>query len=228
MSGLRCKTEANQETPTSQHWATRSPPRVGVGGGAETSTRSGGDLPVAGARPKTFCNKMIKNLQILSVLLLSGIAWGQLSPSDVAKKFSRLGFLDPVVDLTGRYYSIEIVSDDPTKPDAYYLVNSIRVNERQLYELLIESFRRDPAVEARVTVSKNLTVEQMIAYTRGLVEPQVPKHFPKVAIQLEPASLESTFHFREVKFSFTPRRIEKIDELKADGFKFPYRVNGSK
>jgi hypothetical protein len=171
---------------------------------------------------------MIKRILIFSVLLLSSVTWGQLSPSDSAKKFSRLGFLDPVADVTGRYYSIDIVTDDKTKSEAYYLANSIRVNERQLYELLSESFRRDPSIEARVTVSKKLTVEQMIAYTRGLVAPQAPKAFPKIVIQLEPATLESIFHFRDVKFSFTPRSIQKIDELRAEGFKFPHRVDGTK
>jgi hypothetical protein len=171
---------------------------------------------------------MIKALQIIFMLLLADLAHGELTPSDAAKKFSRLGFLDPVVDFTGRYYSIDIVTADTTKPDAYYLVNSIRVNERQLYELLSESFLRDPAVEARVTVSKNLTVEQMITYTRGLLSPQVPTSFPKVTIQLEAATKESIFHVREVKFSLSSRQLEEIEKLRSSGIKFPYRIDQSK
>lgn len=171
---------------------------------------------------------MNKTLQILLPLMLSCIACGDLTPRDSAKKYSRLGFLDPVADIEGRYYSIDIVTDDTKQPKAYYLVNSIRVNERQLYEQLTESYLRDPAVEARVTVSKNLTVEQMIVYTRGLTAPQAPKLFPRVSIRLEGATLESIFHARAVSFSFTARQIEKINEFKLEGHKFPYRVDQMK
>ncbi len=170
----------------------------------------------------------MKTLVLLITFLHSSFVQADLSPADEAKKFSRLGFLEPVADMKGRYYSIDVVTEDPDQDEAYYLVNSVRVTESQLYDLLHESFKRDPAVEARVTVSRNLTVEQMIIYTRGLLEPQAPKLFPRISIRLEAAGNESIFHARGVHFSLTPRQKSEIEKFRAGGTKFPYRIDQSK
>lgn len=151
----------------------------------------------------------------------------ELSPADQAKKYSRHGFLEPWPEGDG-YYGIEIGMDDKRTRRIIYLVNSIQVTEKQLYELLEESAVRNPKVKARVTVFRNLTVEELIEYTRGLLPPQRPAVFPEVIIQLQPAKNESMFHKRAVQFGLDVQQEREIAKYRKDGVQFPYRVGEMK
>lgn len=165
---------------------------------------------------------------IALALLVVSLSEAELTDEQKTKKYSRNGFLDPKLDEAGAFYSIEIGFEDTLHEKVIYLVNSIEVTEQQLYELLSESYRRNPKVEARGMVFPNLTIEQMIVHVRGLVDPQAPSKFPKVRVFLKAAENESIYHVREVGFRLSPRQQKEIQELRAEGFKFPYRIGQTK
>ena len=168
----------------------------------------------------------MKNLFIITTSLLLGLAFAsELSPPDQAKKFSRLGFLEPGPEGS---YSIEIGIDDLKTRRIMYLVNSIQVTEKQLYEQLEEAAVRFPKAEARVLIFNNLTIEEMITHTRGLLPPQRPAVFPSVKIILHPSANESIFHMRQVTFSLDSQQEREIAKFRKDGIKFPHRIRDSK